>query len=157
MISCAFNVPVDCLSNILISFLFDFLCQLSLLLSGAIYSCGQTSTSEIIFGNYALWAQFPVFSAFCHLLNLFSDFPEASSPLNFLCVQVRDILPGITLSHTDTVVVTFSESWVSSVLLHLCSLPHALQIPSCGLTILPTFQGLQKCWNHTNSFCSFCY
>lgn len=120
MISCAFNVPVDCLSNILISFLFDFLFQLSLLLSGAIYSCGQTSTSEIIFGNYALWAQFPVFSAFCHLLNLFSDFPEASSPLNFLCVQVRDILPGITLSHTDTVVGHFQ--WVLSILSSLAPL-----------------------------------
>lgn len=120
MISCAFNVPVDCLSNILISFLFDFLFQLSLLLSGAIYSCGQTSTSEIIFGNYALWAQFPVFSAFCHLLNLFSDFTETSSPLNFLCVQVRDILPGITLSHTDTIVGHFQ--WVLSILSSLAPL-----------------------------------
>lgn len=34
---------------------------------------------------------------FCHLLRLFSDLTEASSPLDLPCLQVCDILPGITL------------------------------------------------------------
>lgn len=45
-----------------------------------------------------------------------------------------------SLSFTWTKWVTFSESEVASVLVHLCSsLPSATHISSCGLTILPVF------------------
>lgn len=140
MISCAFNSHVDCLSNVLISFWLDLCFNYpSLHMSVAVYSCRQTSTSEIMNLEILLSEQFPVFSVlpFAELILWFhwglQPFKSSLSPNLWLSSWHHFIPYGY---HSRS----FPMSHVSSVLLHLCSsLPHAMQISSCGLTILPVF------------------